>query len=356
MTSSKQLDYTFTPSADTTNFAILEFSLTGVPIPTATSINDKGQVAFWGVDSTLADGHSGVFRADVESPLSLDSLYNEIGHYTTTIAGDPTDIYFPQLPDSSCHPTEFPIVLMLQGALIDKSDYSNFATQVARYGFVVVVPNHEITRTRPDGSSTTDLIAEQRQVNDVLTQLKAEDVDRTSPLFQIVDTTKLGLMGHSFGGAVGIGATQTEIQLPGNEDYTPLPELKAGIFYGTSFGNPQTGEFLPINNKVPLGLIRGSVDSVSPLIRSQSTYDQIQNPPKALITVEGANHYGITNEDNPLRDPSRPTLEQAAATSTIARSSGLFLRATMLNDRTAFNAVFNATAPFDSNISIVSQS
>lgn len=321
---------------------------------------NQDSVAFW---AKLADGRSGVFRADqaksAKSPFSLDRLYNEIGQYTTTTSdGDPTDIYFPQLSKSDCKSIEFPIALLLQGALVDKADYSNYAKQVASYGFVVVVPNNERTLTNPaTGQTITGLFPEEAQVNDVLKDMKAEDIDPSSPIFKIVDTTKLGLLGHSFGGAVGIGATQEEIRIPGlgAEGYTIPTELKAGIFYGTSFGDPTTGAFVPINNKVPLGLIRGDLDSVSPPNRSQSTYDQILNPPKALITVKGANHYGITNEDNPVREPSRPTLDQAAATSAIAKSSGLFLRANLLNDRRAFDAIFNASTHSDPNISIISQ-
>lgn len=319
---------------------------------------NQDSVAFW---AKLADGRSGVFRADSDkhskSPFDLDHLYNKIGHYTTTIAGDgnPADVYFPQLPKSSCNSTEFPIVLLLQGALVDKSDYSNFAQQVASYGFVVVVPNNERTLTAPNGQATTGLFPEETQVNTVLSQMKAEDIDASSPIFKIVDTTKLGLLGHSFGGAVGFGAT---VRIPGlsAENYTVPPELKAGIFYGTRFGNPQTGEYLPINNKgVALGLIVGDLDGVLQKNGSQLTYDQIVNPPKALFTVKGANHYGITNQDN-SRDPNRPTLDQAAATSAIAQSSGLFLRANLLGDRRAFDTIFNTSTSFNPNVSIISQS
>jgi hypothetical protein len=52
MTLNKQLSYTFTTIAATTNFATFEFSPTGVPIPTAPAINEVGQVGFWGVVST----------------------------------------------------------------------------------------------------------------------------------------------------------------------------------------------------------------------------------------------------------------------------------------------------------------
>jgi hypothetical protein len=47
---------------------------------------------------------------------------------------DETDIYFPITENPT---NTFPIVLMLQGGLVDKGDYSNFATLVARYGFIV---------------------------------------------------------------------------------------------------------------------------------------------------------------------------------------------------------------------------
>lgn len=324
-------------------------------------LNNQDTVAFW---AKLADGRSGVFRADVaDSPKRSFGplpLYRNIQHFTTTIeaGGDLADIYFPRLPQLQCHTTELPIALMLQGALVDKSEYSNFARQVASYGFVVVVPNNRRTLTAPNGQSFTGLFPEQEQVHEVLAQMRIEDSDPKSPIFKIVDTDKLGLLGHSFGGGAGLGATQEEFCLPGicSGDYTRPPELKAGIFYGTNFRDQQTQEFLPINNDdIPIGLIAGSLDSVAPLSATQATYDQILNPPKALITVEGANHYGITNEDNLIREPSRPTLNQATATETIARWSGLFLRASMLGDPRALDFLFKVGDVLDPNVSVISQ-
>lgn len=324
-------------------------------------LNIDDSVALW---ARLANSHSGVFRADVADPSELpftpQPLYSDIEHYTTTIAadGDSADIYFPSVPNSNVNLTEFPIALMLQGALVDKADYSNFASQVASYGFVVVVPNNERTLSAPNGQSVTGLFADQEQVNDVLAEMKAEDVDASSPIFRIVDTSKMGLLGHSFGGAAGIGATQEEISVPGigSLDYTPPSELKAGIFYGANFRNQQTGELLPINNQgIAIGLIQGSLDGVASPANAQGTYDQILNPPKALITLQGANHYGITNEDNLQREPNRSTLDQATSIDTISRWSGLFLRATMLGDRNAFDYVFNSGDAIDPNVSVISQ-
>jgi hypothetical protein len=132
--------------------------------------------------------------------------------------------------------------------------------------------------------------------------------------------------------------------------------LKAGIFYGTNFRDQQTEEFLPIDNEeIAVGLIQGSLDSVASPINSQRTYDQILNPPKVSITIQGANHYGITNEDNPLREPNRPTLDQATATGGIGRWSGLFLRSHLFNDQGAFDYVYNTGGDLDPNVNAISQ-
>ncbi|MEP0915051.1 hypothetical protein NDI45_29740 [Leptolyngbya sp. GB1-A1] len=324
-------------------------------------LNNQDSVAFW---AKLSDGRSGIFRADEDNhfplPLTQEPFSLNIKRFTTTIVpdGDQADIYYPQLPRFLRNTVELPIALMLQGALVDKSDYSNFASQVASYGFVVVVPNNERTLIGPGGQPFTGLFPEQEQVNQVLEQMRVEDQNPSSPIFKIVDTDKLGLLGHSFGGGAGLGATQEEFCLPGicSGNYTRPPELKAGVFYGTNFRNQQTGEFLPIDNDdIPIGLIVGSLDSVALPAASQATYDQILNPPKALITVAGANHYGITNEDNPLREPNRPTLDQATATETIARWSGLFLRASMLGNQQVFDALFKVGDALDPNVSIISQ-
>ena len=71
MTSSKQLDYTFTTIADTTKFATFEFSPTGVPIPTAPAINDKDEVAFWGANSPT---DAGIFVSDGSSLRTIADL------------------------------------------------------------------------------------------------------------------------------------------------------------------------------------------------------------------------------------------------------------------------------------------
>jgi dienelactone hydrolase len=292
-----------------------------------------------------------------EDCFSPDPIYDQVKHYTTTIAtdGDPADVYYPVLSNST--PDQLPIALVLQEAFVDKADYANYAKEVASYGFVVVVPNNERTLTGMDGQPLSGLLAEEQQVNEVLDQMKLEDADPASPIFEIADTSSAGLLGQGFGGFVGLAAIQNITRSASTREYTRPSELKAGIFYGASYQSAaDSGVFQPIDNQdIPTGLIVGTLDSINDLGEVASTYVNVQDAPKALIAIEGANHYSITNTDNVALEPNRSTLDQATATGAIGRWSGLFLRAHLLGDRGAFDYVYNTGGDLDPNASVISQ-
>jgi hypothetical protein len=225
---------------------------------------------------------------------------------------------------------------------------------------LLVVPNHVRKIVRPD-RSVTGLLVDVNLVNDVLGFIQNENLNEKSPLYQGVDSEKMGLLGHSLGGFVGLSAIQ-ERCIPQfcTDDFTQPKELMAGIFYGASFRDPVTMEFSPIDNRgIPIGLIAGDQDGVAmqaenQLINSRGTYEQIQDPPKILVVVGGTNHYGITNEDNLEREKIRPTLSQDVATETIARWSALFLRAHLLEDPQAIDYIYNTGDSQDENVTVVS--
>ena len=302
---------------------------------------------------------SGTVQTAKAANFNPAPIYQDFGSYSTTISGnnDLADIYFPKPKDSQTGNNSFPVALLLQGANVDKSSYSEYASIVARYGFVVVVPNRE--RGIPQLDST-GLFAETSQINDVLAQIKLENINPTSPVKDIVDTNKLALLGHSFGGAVGLSAiADTCIPLICEGSFEQPDELIAGAFFGANLRNQATQEFIPINNSgIPTALIQGNLDTIALPLRAERTYDNIQNPPKALISILGANHYGITNTNNPdgpRPDPSNPTIPQDVAVETVARWSGLFLRASVLDDKKAFDYVYSTGDALDKNVKVTSQ-
>lgn len=284
-------------------------------------------------------------------------LFNDVASYTTTISANNNlaDIYFPNPKDLKTGKYSFPVALFLQGALVDKSNYSNYANIVASYGFIVVVPNNE--RLLPQFGKA--LAPETSQINAVLTQMLAENSNPTSPVRGVINTQKLALLGHSLGGYVGLSAI-ANLCLPTvcEGSFSRPKELVAGAFYGTSLRDAND-EFIPINNSgIPIALLQGTDDGRALPFRAQATYDNIKDAPKALISIIGANHFGITNTNNPLGsvpDPNNPTIEQNVAVETIARWSGLFLRASVLNDKGAYDYIYSTGDTRDPKVTVISQ-
>ena len=287
--------------------------------------------------------------------VSFDAAprYQTFSSYSTTnpFNGDATDIYYPTLDDASAV-DDLPIALMFQGALVDKSFYSDYASQVARYGFAVVVPNH--SPTIPDFGNA--LLSETSQSQAVLDQLAVENRRKNSPLNDKIDTGKLGLLGHSFGAAVGL-STIGEVCLPVQcaEPFERPEELMAGAFFGANLRDSDDA-YLPIENGgVGVVLIQGDRDGRALPIRAELTYDQVQSPPRALITLGGVNHFGITDVNMPagaIPDPTAQIVEQTVSIETTARWSGLFLRGKLLDDGAALEYVLDTGAEQD--LSVVS--
>ena len=304
----------------------------------------------------LMVGAGGSARAATFSPKPL---FPQVNSYNTMVSasGDPADIFFPVAPNSDTSQQKFPIALLLPGSRVDTAQYSEFATIVASYGFTVVIP--ERTRSLPD-FDFVGLLPEASQITEVLDFMTAENANPDSPIVDSLDTDRLVLLGHSFGGAVGLSAIDNACIFPLCEGEFERPqELKAGAFFGAStfIGG---GRFLPTKNQgIPIALVRGSQDGLVTPDLTQVDYDLIQQPPKALITVDGANHYGINNSNNPAGarlDPLTPTLDQAEAIETIARWSALYLRAYALDDDGAFDYINNTGDDLDENVTVISQS
>jgi dienelactone hydrolase len=308
-----------------------------------------------------------VFAIAVFAKVSVANIdyspqFQEAGRYSTTISAnnDLADIYYPKPSDITAKKYSFPMVLLLQGALVDKSFYSNYASLVARYGFIVAVPNH--FRPLPfNPSLPPGLVSETSQIAAFLSQMAVENTNPASPIVGLVNTQRLGLLGHSFGGAVGLSAIADrclkELFLC-QEPFTRPQELLAGAFFGANLRNTITNEFVTIsNNNIAVALIQGDRDGIALPERAKLTFDNIQTPPKAAIVLAGANHFGITDVNNPdgaMPDRNNSTLDRAVGIETIARWSGLFLRAHLLDDRVASDYIYSRGDALDPNVSVTS--
>jgi predicted dienelactone hydrolase len=181
----------------------------------------------------------------------------------------------------------------------------------------------------------------------------------SGPLSGVLDTGTLVLLGHSYGGVAGLYAIMDQCVFPFCTGTFSRPDaLAGGAFYGTNM-KPPLGSIPPVpNDGLPLALVQGSVDGKAAPADGETTFDQIEDPPKLFATIEGANHYGICDQDNPpgaQADPNAATIEQATAVETAARWSALFLRATVLEDAQAAQYISTTGDPADPNVEVTWQ-
>ncbi|MBS2011432.1 MAG: alpha/beta hydrolase [Deltaproteobacteria bacterium] len=259
----------------------------------------------------------------------------------TTPKGDAADVYYPTDRWGNVLRwlgVRHPVVVVLQGAQTDKSAYSRLGDIVARHGFVVIVPNH--LRALGPGAPPA-LFTEQSVITDALATVIAENDRQGSPIARSVDPDRLGVVGHSFGGAAALlgvaGTCAPPFCTPGT--YTRPTSLKGAVVYGTNYTTQtEPRAALPIDTSfAPVAMIQGTADGRSLPSLGALTYGELEAP-KAFIEIAGANHFGITDATAPtgaVPDPSASAIAQNDAVERAATWTAIYLRATVRGERNA---------------------
>ncbi|GAA0444264.1 hypothetical protein Aca07nite_53340 [Actinoplanes capillaceus] len=285
-----------------------------------------------------------LLAAALSVPAPASAAPTAVASYTTTINGDSADVYYPTTG------TRLPVALFLQGANVDKANYSAYAGILASYGFVVAVPNH--TRSL---FGVSGLYPEGAQAGWTVDWAEAEDDDPASPLYRRIDENTLVLSGHSFGAATALSVSTGLCVIPFCTIANTAPsELEAVVTYGGNNVLPGTELVLPVLNTVPVGYLQGLADGVAGPAEGETTYHLTAGTPKAFISLTGANHYGVTNGQNPAGaapDPSAQTLDQATGVETIARWSAQWLLA-QTGDSAAKRYVYTTGDAADPNVTV----
>lgn len=96
------------------------------------------------------------------------------------------------------------------------------------------------------------LLPEASQINHVLDFIVAENSNPNSPIADTVDTDNLVLLGHSFGGSVGLSAIDNSCIFPLCEGQFQRPkQLRAGAFFGSST-HYSFSFFVPVTKNIAL--------------------------------------------------------------------------------------------------------
>lgn len=276
--------------------------------------------------------------------------------------GDPNDVYYPVIdPDEVCE--EFPMVVILPGGSVDKSQYSDYATELASRGHIVAVANH-LRVLGPPGTPAGNFVTVNSMVAS-MQLLQAQDADPTSPLHEIVDEENLAIQGHSYGGGVALYAVEGTCgpNIPGLESVfcdvfgppgtPPVPyfkpvELKAAVSWATS-GYVRGGGGPPVlldpeTSETPVVIFSGANDSGSPVSDAMDTYPLLDGT-KAVLEFAGLTHWGIANEEA-VEDPTsprfgdEPDISKAKGHRRIARWTKRFLKAHLYGSKRALKRIY----------------
>ncbi|WP_306357938.1 MULTISPECIES: hypothetical protein [unclassified Nocardia] len=239
----------------------------------------------------------------------------------TRVGGDTATVWYPSRTEH-----RLPIALMLPGANVRGEYYSRFATALAGYGFVVVIPERYPLPgySLPSEHSVTEVVA------------RARAADPASAVGAVVDPETLLLAGHSYGGAAAVYAAADRCQPPFcfGVSYRRPAQLKAVVGHGTNTTIGSTVDAVDVHG-IPVLYINGTEDGVSELAEARDSFASLTGAPAAqLVELLGANHFGLTDRDNPpgaAPDPQRGSAPRADTIAAAARWTAMWFHAHLGN-------------------------
>jgi predicted dienelactone hydrolase len=214
-------------------------------------------------------------------------------------------------PEVSSEQRPYPVVIMRAGGGALTTDFTTLAEDLASHGyivvgfdapyrtFVVVLPDNRIV-IRPATNDPENLQADQanRLINRLLPMWTSDTKFVVSQLEQLnaadpsgkftgrLDMQRLGMFGHSFGGATALQFCHDD------------PQCKAGI----DMDGAPYGSVVQDGLKQPFMFILSDhshdlPDSASGQIHAnfQSIYDRLPNG-RLFITIRGANHFSFSDQ------------------------------------------------------------
>jgi predicted dienelactone hydrolase len=220
-------------------------------------------------------------------------------------------------PDASGGPR--PLVLFSHGSCGFPLQSVFLTASLATRGFVVAAPSHpgntlaEFPSCGTAGAQTASFLERPEDMIHVLDELLATAADPGSPFFGLIDETRIGMMGHSFGGLTTYLVAAREPRVVAAAPLAPFATIAPPL-------------------EIPSLTMIGAIDSTVP---NQATRDRFaeSTAPKQLVEIAHAGHYAFSGLCFPSPDCAPPaTLTQDEAHALVLRWLVPFLEVYVAGD------------------------
>ncbi|GAB2680423.1 poly(ethylene terephthalate) hydrolase family protein [Nocardia goodfellowii] len=261
------------------------------------------------------------------------------------IEGDAATVWYPAGSER-----RLPVALLLPGANVRKQYYAGFAAALADYGFVVLVPEHYPL------PFIGYAVPSEHLLNRAVAWARVAAADPSSAIGAVLDPGTLVVAGHSYGAAAALYAAADRCQPPFcfGLTYRRPPELRAIVGHGANTTVGASVDEVAVRN-IPVMFVNGSNDGVSELAEAHASFMRLSgSPSSAFVNLLGANHFCLTDENNPpgaAPDPRVPTTTWGASIATTARWTAMWFLA-QLGDRAARDYVYRIGPQQDSAVTV----
>ena len=259
-----------------------------------------------------------------DAPLPVDSVQSEVrtlvdGTRTTPAkpgfagAADRTLAtrlwYAPEAPRSSaCGRHGCAMVVLAHGFGGSTMRFDAYGRYLAARGYVVAAPSFPLTNDQAPGGSSTglpDLVSQPGDVSFVIDQMLAASADPADVLHDRVDGARIGVMGHSLGGATV--AALTRLDCCTDPRVGAVIAVAPAMYVIDLFASGAVRAAGP-----PTLSLTGDLDTAVPSHFVRTFFDGI-DPPRIYVQLVGATHVNLIEN---YGDPSPllvPTEEASAA-------------------------------------------
>jgi pimeloyl-ACP methyl ester carboxylesterase len=270
----------------------------------AVAICDVVQASFAEVEADIADrdtttfsqagpygiGSRTVTLVDTSRPTQPNGTYPGAPDRTLV-----TQIWYPSLPELINETADaplvstggtFPLIIRAHGFSGFRRDSTYIARHLASWGYLVVAPDFPLSSLgAPGGVTLTDIDEQALDVGFLIDTMLAANTDPAHFLFGRVDTTNIGAIGHSLGGATVLLATyHGTVRDPRIKATVALSPLGC-VFLDNFFDTVST----------PLLIQGGTVDMITGYSSNQVQPYGFVNAPKYFLSLDGGTHLGFSD-------------------------------------------------------------